>query len=220
MNFISKNLLKKFFLGVKINRVIQFLTYSDILMLSGWGLINPILAVFLTDKIIGGSVAIAGIASTTFFLTKSILQIPVARAIDSKKGEWDDFWVMTVGSLLISFAAFSFIFAQYTWQVFAIQIVNGIGCALSYPGWLAIFTRHIDRNHESLEWSLYSTATDLGSALTAALGGLIASTFGYKNLFAVVGLFSLIGTAFLIGVTGKLKGEKYIKINANGEEDD
>jgi MFS family permease len=208
---LNKNFLKRFASRIKINRVIQFLTYSDILMLSGWGLVNPILAVFFTDKIIGGSVAIAGIASTIFFLTKSILQIPLARAIDAKKGEWDDFWIMVIGSLLISVSAFSFMFARYPWHIYVIQVVNGLGCALSYPGWLAIFTRHIDRNHESLEWSLYYTAIDLGSALTAALGGFIASAFGYQNLFALVGISSLLGTAFLMGVTGKLKGEELIR---------
>jgi MFS family permease len=208
---LNKNFLKRFASRIKINRVIQFLTYSDILMLSGWGLVNPILAVFFTDKIIGGSVAIAGIASTIFFLTKSILQIPLARAIDAKKGEWDDFWIMVIGSLLISVSAFSFMFARYPWHIYVIQVVNGLGCALSYPGWLAIFTRHIDRNHESLEWSLYYTAIDLGSALTAALGGFIASAFGYQNLFALVGILSLLGTAFLMGVTGKLKGEELIR---------
>lgn len=208
---LNKNFLKRFASGLKINRVIQFLTYSDILMLSGWGLVNPILAVFFTDRIVGGSIAIAGIASTIFFFTKSILQIPIARAIDAKKGEWDDFWIMVVGSLLISFSAFLFIFARFPWHIYLIQIVSGIGCALSYPGWLAIFTRHIDRNHESLEWSLYHTAIDLGSALTAALGGFIAITFGYQNLFAVVGVLSLLGTAFLTGVTGKLKGEKLLR---------
>lgn len=207
---LSKNIARKFAFGLKINRVIQFLTYSDILMLSGWGLVNPILAVFFTDKIVGGSVAIAGIASTIFFFTKSILQIPVARAVDAKKGEWDDFWIMIVGSTLISASAFSFAFARLPWHVYLIQIMNGIGCALSFPGWLAIFTRHIDRDHESLEWSLYYTAIDLGSALTAALGGFIATTFGYQNLFFIVGVLSLIGTLFLVGVTGKLKGKKLI----------
>lgn len=43
-------LMKKVFArlagSLKISRVVQFLTYSDIMMLSGWGLINPILAVF------------------------------------------------------------------------------------------------------------------------------------------------------------------------------
>lgn len=197
--------IQKLLLGIRINRVIQFLTYSDILMLSGWGLVSPILAVFFTEQIIGGSVVVAGLATAVFFTAKSIFQIPVARWIDLKRGERDDFWMMVVGSLAISAAAFLFIFARYPWHVYIIQIAHGFGAALSYPSWLAIFTRHVDKKEEALEWSLYYTATDLGAALTAGLGGLLASYFGYKNLFVVVGLTSLVGTAFLAGIANNLK---------------
>lgn len=198
-------ILTKFLAEIKINKIIQFLTYSDILMLSGWGLINPILAVFFTEQIIGGSVAVAGLASTVYFLTKCVFQIPIARFIDLQKGEWDDFWIMIVGSALITLCPFMLIFAIYPWHIYAIQAINGIGGALSYPSWMAIFTRHIDKKEEGLEWSLYYTATDIGSALTAALGGFMALTFGYQNLFAIVGTLSLIGTLFLAGVTTNFK---------------
>lgn len=92
-------------------------------MLSGWGLINPILAVFFTEQIIGGSVAVAGLASTVYFFTKSIFQIPIARAIDLKKGEWDDFWVMVLGSLLITAAPFLFIFARLPWHIYGLTLI-------------------------------------------------------------------------------------------------
>jgi len=51
-------------------------------------------------------VLLAGLASTVYLITKSIFQIPVARVIDKKKGERDDFWFMIVGSLLITLSAF------------------------------------------------------------------------------------------------------------------
>lgn len=201
---LTKNFLK----GVRVNQVIQYLTYSDILMLSGWGLVSPIIAVFFTEQIVGGSVAVAGLATTIFYLTKSIIQIPVARFVDLKKGEWDDFWTMIIGSVMISISAFLFIFAKTPIHIYLIQAFYGVGTALSYPSWLAIFTRHIDSREEGLEWSLYYTATDLGAALTAGLGGLMAAAFGYRELFFIVGIASLIGTAFLAGATKKLKGRK------------
>lgn len=197
--------MKRYFYHVRVNQVIQFMTYSDILMMSGWGLINPILAIFISEQVNGGSVILAGVASTTYLLIKSILQIPVARMIDIKRGEWDDYWVMIVGSLFITLSAFMFIFVREPWQVIAAQVVGGIGGAFSFPSWQAIFTRHIDKREEGLEWSIYFTAVDLGGALSAALGGFIASYFGYKSLFLVVGLMSLAGTLFLAGITRKLK---------------
>lgn len=196
---------KRMFVGLKVNKVIELLTLSDILMMSGWGLITPIIAVFFTEQIEGGSVALAGLASTAYFLVKSIIQIPIARFIDSERGEWDDYRVMLIGSSIITLSAFLYIFVRYPWQVIAVQLLYGIGGALSYPSWLAIFTRHIDKKKEGFEWSLYYTATDVGAALTAGLGGLMAAAFGYNLVFVSVGMLSLAGTIFLAGITRELK---------------
>lgn len=200
-----KSYFRNLVVGLKVNRVIEFMTVSDFMMLSGWGLISPIIAVFFTNQIVGGSVALAGLASTAYFLTKSVLQIPIARFIDMRKGEFDDYWVMMAGSFIITISAFSYIFIKYPWQVIAVQMLYGIGGALSYPSWLAIFTRHIDRKEEGFEWSIYYTATDIGAALTGGLGGLLAAAYGYKLVFVIVGVMSLIGTFFLSGVTRELK---------------
>ncbi len=198
-------------IGVKIkkrfdiNVVVQFLTYSDILMMSGWGLVLPIISVFFSDQIAGGDVKFAGLASTVYFIVKSVVQIPVARMVDKHRGEKDDFWVMVVGSMLISLSAFLYMFATTRAHVYGIQVLYGIGGALSYPTWLAIFTRHVDKNREGLEWSLYYTSVDVGSALTAGLGGLLAASFGYQFLFWLVGVSSIAGTMFLIGIREEMK---------------
>lgn len=180
-----------------INNVIRFLTISDILMLSGWGFVNPIFAVFITDQIQGGNVEAAGLAVTIFLLSKSIAQLPVAWIIDRKKGEIDDFWIMIAGSLMIALSAFLYIPAKTILDIYLIQVFSGIGTALSYPSWLAIFTRHVDQHKEGFEWSIYYTTTDLGGALVAGLGGVIANYLGFKPLFLLVGLLSFLGTAFL-----------------------
>jgi len=198
-------IFKKLFVGLRVNRVIEYMTLADVLMLSGWGLITPIIAVFFTEQVEGGSVALAGLASTTYFLVKSIFQIPIARIIDIRRGEWDDYKVMIAGSLIITTSAFLYTMVSLPWHVIAIQVLYGFGGALTYPSWLAIFTRHVDRQEMGFEWSLYYTATDLGAAFTAGLGGLLAATFGYNLVFLIVGVLSLLGTLFLAGITRELK---------------
>lgn len=194
------NFFRRFFVGIRVNEVIEFMTFSDVLILAGWGLVTPIIAVFFTEQVKGGSVALAGLASTTYFLVKSVIQIPVARFIDLKKGEWDDYWVMVIGSSLITLSAFLYTFVKLPWQVLAVQTVYGLGGGLCYPAWLAIFTRHIDKKEEGFEWSLYYTGTDIAAAIAGGLGGLLAANYGYNIVFLIVGLFSLCGTLFLSAV--------------------
>ena len=197
-------IIKKIFDGGAINRVIVYLTLSDMIILSGWGLVSPILAIFWSKQIIGGSIELAGFAATTFLLIKSLGQIPIARFIDKTDGEKDDFWIMISGSLIISLAAFLYAFARFPWHVIGLQVLYGAGAALAFPSWIAIFTRHIDKKQEGFQWSLYSTSTGLGAAAAASVGGILASTIGYRPLFLIVGTFSLVGTLFLAGIENKL----------------
>lgn len=192
-----------------VNRVIRILTLSDILIVSGFGLLAPIFAVFLTEQIQGGSLEVIGFASTIYLLTKSLLQIPVAEYLDQKRGEKDDFCAMVLGSIIISLVPLFYLFAKTPFHVYLAQVVYGIGGAFSYPSWLAIFTRHIDRNEEGFEWSVYFTATDLGGALAAGLGGILAQTLGFKPLFLFVFVFSSLGSFFLLEIYRQIrKGKK------------
>lgn len=197
--------VKKMLFNLKINETVKYLTFSDTIIWSGWGLISPILSVFFSDQIVDGSVAVAGIATTLYFLSNSLLQIPVASYIDRKKGEKDDFYVLLLGTLMFSLSAFAFILATHSWHVYLIQIMSGMGAALAAPAWYAIFTRHLDKNREGVEWSIYNTLIALGSSLTAAIGGLMAEKWGYKVVFLTVGFVSIFGTIYILKIAKDLK---------------
>ncbi len=180
------------------HKVINNLILSDIFILSGFGLISPVLAVFFTEQIHGGSLGVAGLASTVYLITKSLLILPIGRYIDRKKGEKDDFYAMFLGSTLTSFVPFSYLFINNPTQVYLVQTLYGLGEALSYPSWLAIFTRHVGKKKTGFTWGLYYTMTDVFGAVTAGVGGAIANRLGFKPLFIVVGMMSLVGSSVLL----------------------
>jgi len=188
----------KSILSYDTNDVIKILTISDLFVLSGFGLIAPIFAVFLTDNIQGGNIEVAGIATTIFLLTRSIGQIPAAYIVDKIKGESDDYWSLMIGSAATCLVPLLYLTAYLPWHIYIIQLVYGFAQALTYPSWLAIFTRHIDKQKEGFEWGIYSTLTDLGGAGVAMVGGIIAQSYGFKPLFILVSIMSFIGTAWLM----------------------
>ena len=69
----------------KINRVIVCLILSDVFILSAFGLISPIFAIFVAEGISGGSIIAAGLASSVFWIVKSAAQIPLAMYIEKKR---------------------------------------------------------------------------------------------------------------------------------------
>jgi len=191
-----------------MNSLIKILTYSDLLIISGWGLVNPIFAVFLSTKIKNGNLELVGLAVAVFLITKSFLQIPVARFIDKVKGELDDMVLMAIGTCIISLVPFLYAQVFTAIQVLLLQVLYGLGYALVTPGWLAIFTRHVDRHQEAQEWSMYNSMTSLGAALAGALGGFFAEKFGFQLLFIVVGIICIAGTSLLYFVYQDIRQEE------------
>lgn len=201
----TKQLIWRDYLLLNFNPVIRWLTISDFILASSYGLIAPIFAIFASDYIKGGNVQIAGVAMTIFLLTKSLAQIPAASIIDKIKGEKDDFWVLIIGSILTAIIPLFYILTRTPAQLFLIQFINGIVTAATFPSWMAIFTRHIDKNKEGMEWGIYFTLTDLSSAITGAVGGTLALYFGFNIVFIGVSVISLIGSVALILIKNEVR---------------
>lgn len=183
----------------EINPIIRVLIFSDIMTaMTRLGFVAPVFAVYIMDRIPGGNLEVVGIATTIYMLSKSFLQIPISAVIDKIKGEQDDFWAVFIGTAWVSLTPLLYIYVGSVFQLYLIQFLLGVSAALSFPSWMAIFTRHIDHEHEGIEWGIYFTLIDLGGAVAATLGGIIAFRFGFDYLFILAGLVSAIGTLFLL----------------------
>lgn len=193
---------------MKINNLIKILTFSDIIVVSGWGLVSPLIAIFISGQIKGGNLELVGLSTAVYLVTRSILQMPFARLIDKRKGEIDDFIVMAVGSFMVCSTAFLYIFSSTAVHILLLQLYSGLGAAMTLPGWYAIFTRHIDKNKEAEEWSFYNAFVGLGGALAGALGGFLAEKMGFRPLFLLVGIICTFGTSFLFFVYQDLRMEE------------
>lgn len=198
---------------MKINRIIKILVYHDLVLFLGWGLVAPILAVFVVENIEGGTVAVAGIASGIYWVFKSVIQIPLGRYLDKKDGEKDDYYFLVGGSLLAGIASFGFVFVAFPWHLYCIQIIYAVGMAAAVPGWCGIFTRHIDRGKEAQSWAWDSSALGLGAGIGGVIGGIIAKSFGFDLLFVAMGVLGILSAVlcFLI------KEELYLKNSLYGK---
>jgi MFS family permease len=187
--------------GVKINRTLQLLMLSDVFLVVGFGLIAPILAIFIKDNMVGGSIFAAGLASTVFLVTKSVIQLPFSKYVDEQKDKVK--WLI-IGTFLFTFVPIIYIFSTHVWHIYLAQFIHGVGSALAYPTWLGLWSTHLDKKHESFEWGFYSTTVGLVAAGTAAIGAAIAQYIGFTYTFVFVGVMSLVGA----GILFKLNSEK------------
>lgn len=179
-----------------INKVIKILIISDVALLTGFGFIVPIFAIFIVQRITAGDIAeaakVAGFAMAVYWIVKSILQIPLGKYLDRNHGEKDDLYFVIIGNALAALAVFGYIFSSLPWHIYLFQGIYSLGMAMNIPGWTAIFTRHIDKGQEAFEWATRSTAIGIGAGVAGASGGLVASVLGFNVLFIGVAVFALI----------------------------
>jgi MFS family permease len=191
-------------LNFKISFVIKILILSDFLILSSINLVSPIFAIFITDKINGATIATAGIAVMIFLIVKSVFEVPIAILIDKTKSEKDDFYTAIFGILLMAVCYFFFTRIDSIWQLYVLQGFLGLSVAISFPGWSSIFTRHIDKQKEALEWSLYDVVTGVGMALTAGIGALMVEKYGFDIIFYIISIFAVLGTILLLSIRKRI----------------
>lgn len=183
-----------------MNKTLKLLIISDIFIFSGFGLISPILAIFIKDNLIGGTILTAGIASAIFLITHSLLQIFFAYKFNPE----DRRWMLWLGTALIALVPFGYIFLINIYYLYFVQLIYGIGAAFAYPSWSSLFTSNLEKGKRGFQWSIYSSSVGVGTAITAGVGAWIAEKTNFKIVFILTGLLSLLGLLILFKLDKKI----------------
>ena len=177
----------------KINKVVRSIIFWDFAINSGWGLLSPLFAIFVLESVALGNVSqsakIVGFATLSYWLTKAVLQIPIANYLDRNHGEIDDFWFFFIGTMITGMVPIGFIFSFLPWHIYVLEVIHAVGMSMVTPSYNAIFIRHIDKGHEAFETGFNNTLVGLGVGAMGAIGGIIASYSGFDSI--------LLGTSLL-----------------------
>ena len=187
-----------------VNKVIRTIIYWDLYFNSAWGLVNPIFAVFVVRDITYGNVGkaaeVAGFAALIYWILKSFLQIPIGAYLDKNHGEHDDFLFTVIGTIICGLVPIGYIFSYLPEHIYLLQILYAIGMSMLIPSSYAIFTRHIDKGKEAVEWSLDSTVLGFGAGITGALGGIIAGKFGFNTVFIIASILNFVAVISFLAI--------------------
>jgi len=185
-----------------MNKTIWLLLISDIFLLTGFGLMQPILSIFIKENLVGGTVFAAGIAVMLFILTKSLVQLPLSKIVDKRKRSFR-IKIMIVGTFVVSIVPFIYIFSDNVIYIYLAQIIYGLGTGLAFPSWMGLWSKNSAIRHKSYDWSIYSTVTGIGTGIAALLGATIAELFGFVYTFSLVGILALFACFVLLGLEMK-----------------
>jgi len=184
----------------QISHVVKYFVLVDLALLAGWGLIEPILSVFIVDTVRGATLTTVGIAAALYWLLKSALQVPIAKYLDRTLGERDDLYALVAGLIIAAFSAISFALVHEIWQLYVVQMFHAVGFALYAASWPAIFSRHLDKEKISFDWTLDSVAVGIAAGFAGLIGGILADHVGYASVFVLAGIFTGLSALVLLGV--------------------
>jgi MFS family permease len=183
-----------------INKSIKILLFFLFMINTAAALWTPIFSVYILNNIIGATLGTIGLLSVFYSVVRSVVQIPVARYLDSKAGEKDDFVVIFTGIFIASICSFALLFIHQIWQLGGIQILWGIADACTMAAYYSIFSHHIDKKSAAFEWSLYSVGgITIAMSVGGLIGGFAAQYYGFPIIFIAAGCMNLFALA-LIGI--------------------
>ena len=183
-----------------VNKLIRYFVLADLLLLGSWGLIAPIFAVFIVEKIVGATLVTVGMATAIGWLSRSIIQVPMGNFLDRRRGEKDDFYSLILSLGLASLTAFALAVVETVNQLYLVLAVHGVAFGIYTTAWTSIFSRHLDRARPAFDWALDRTAVGVAIAVSGLLGGIVASYFGFAFTFLVVGTLSFLTMGIILMV--------------------
>lgn len=181
---------------LKKNKVIKALTYADFAVWSGSSLITTIFPLFVINQIPGATVVDAGISTMIFTAIPALLNIPLGKWMDSKKGMVDELQILTWSNILRGVSLIVLAFSPNLFVLYATQVVLGVAKSMNTTSWRVLFSKFLDQENLGKNWSIYDTIMSLGLGISAFLGGYIGENVSYQIVIVIGGIMSLIGVFF------------------------
>ncbi|HOY56159.1 MAG TPA: MFS transporter [bacterium] len=193
MIFFLKN-LKPYF-----SRPILALLLISGLFMFAFNLLSPIFAIFVED--VGGDITTASTASAIFLATAGLLTFVAGKYENVLKEKelgimWAQF-VLGIGYLL-------YYFTDSVAMVYVVQIVLGIGEALYWPAFHAVYAQHANGQNSITQWSIYDGLAYLIPAVGAELGGWLVKWYGFGVVFLIMATISFLAGLFILFLPRKV----------------
>jgi MFS family permease len=189
-----------------VNRTVKILLIFLFSVNTASAMWVPLFSVFANKHIIGASFGVLGILGSVYSITKSVLQVFIAKHLDARAGEKDDYIALFSGICLAAVASFSLIGVKTVLGLGSLQVLWGVADALTMAAYYAIFSHHIDKKTAAFEWSLFSVGgVTTAGAVGGLFGGFLADAYGFSIIFSIAGVINVLSLVLLVALYPSIK---------------
>ncbi|MBI4876153.1 MAG: MFS transporter [Acidobacteria bacterium] len=147
-------------------------------------------APLLKDEL-GISASQLGLLLSSFFWTYATFQIVSGWLVD----RYDVNWILAGGFFLWSMATAVTGLVNGFGMLVAMRLLLGVGESVAYPCYSKILASRFAEHQRGLSNALIDAGTKFGPALGTLAGGVLMARFGWRPVFVVLGLGSLLWLA-------------------------
>jgi len=160
------------------------------------GFFGPLYAVFVEQ--IGGNLLTAGSAYAAFSIVAGVLIFFIGKWEDKIKHQEK----LLIASRFLAIVGFiGYLTIRNPLDLFMVQIIFGISTAIGTPAFDSLYSKNLQKGKFASQWGTWESMYAITVGIAAIIGGLIAQTYGFKALFIVmliISILSFISSLFLI----------------------
>lgn len=142
----------------------------------------------LMTRELGLSPEAYGLVFSAFFWVYAPVQLFAGRLCD----RFSVYTLMGAGIFLWAASTLLTGFAGGFASLLVLRIMLGVGESISFPGSTKIIARHVPAESRGMANAIVATGLALGPAAGTLLGGLLLSSWGWRAMFVVFGLVTLL----------------------------
>lgn len=143
-----------------------------------------------------------GALNTAFTLIYAFVGLPLGRFADKYSRKK----ILAVGVLFWSLMTAASGFARNFWQIFAMRLGVGVGEATCAPAATSLIGDYFPAEKRAKAMSIFMLGLPVGLALSFAVSGAVAKTYGWRTAFLVAGLPGLLCVLAVLFIKEPLRG--------------
>ena len=184
----------------KFNKVVIFLSLSDVFSWGTFTVISILSGIYLSHKLGVDTLKLIGIGTAIYFFTRAAFQIPIGLFTDKYKKDKDEILILFVGVLLMGVPYLFYPYIQQPSHYFILQFIFGLGVSLNVTNWRKLFALNIDGGREGIQYGIYELIMSVCSGILSILAGSIANLgpLYFDTVISLAGVLIMSGSIWII----------------------
>ena len=176
-----------------MKQVLKILLLSSLFINLAAGFFGPIYAIFVEQ--IGGDLLTAGSSYALFSIAAGILIFLLSKWEDSIKHQEK---LLVLGRFLAVIGFIGYLLIQTPVHLFIVQIIFGVSVAIVTPAFDSLYSKNLTKGKFASQWGMWESMVAIVTGIAAIIGGFVAQNYGFKILFVIMLIMSII--AFIISL--------------------